>query len=134
MPLGGLGKDFGGHKGYGLAVMVDILCAALSGAPFGRDVSDTAESSARVSHFFGALKIENFRDPQEFRKDMDKMLGALRACPPAEDEERVYFAGLPEMEYEQETLHYGIPLVSKTYTMLRDLGDEFGIEVPPAIS
>jgi len=134
LPLGGLGKDFGGHKGYGLAVMVDILCAVLCGAPFGQDVFDTAKSSARVSHFFGAIKIENFRDPQEFRKDMDKMLGALRDCPPAEDEERVYFAGLPEMEYEQETLRYGIPLVSKTYIMLRDLGDEFGIEAPPAIS
>lgn len=134
LPLGGLGKNFGGHKGYGLAVMVDILCAVLCGAPFGQDVFDTAESSARVSHFFGAINIENFRDPQEFRKDMDKMLKALRYCPPAEDEERVYFAGLPEMKYEQETLRYGIPLMSKTYTMLRDLGDEFGIEVPPVVT
>lgn len=133
LPLGGLGKDFGGHKGYGLAVMVDILCAVLCGAPFGQDVFDTAESSARVSHFFGAIKIENFRDPQAFRKDMDRMLRAFRECPPAEGEERVYFAGLPEMEHEWEIRQYGIPLVSKTYTMLRDLGDEFGIEVPPAI-
>jgi LDH2 family malate/lactate/ureidoglycolate dehydrogenase len=133
LPLGGLGKEFGGHKGYGLAVLVDILCAVLCGAPFGQDVFDTAESSARVSHFFGAIKIENFRAPQEFRKDMDKMLKALRECPPAEGEERVYFAGLPEMEYEQETLRSGIPLVSKTYNMLRDFGDEFGIEVPPTL-
>ncbi len=134
LPLGGLGKDFGGHKGYGLAIMVDILCAVLGGASFGQDVFDTAKSSARVSHFFGAIKIENFRDPQEFRKDMDQMLKSLRECPPAEGEARVYFAGLPEMEYEQEIQQHGIPLVSKTYTMLRDLGGEFGIEVPPALS
>jgi LDH2 family malate/lactate/ureidoglycolate dehydrogenase len=62
------------------------------------------------------------------------MLKALRACPPAEGEERVYFAGLPEMEYEQETQKLGIPLVSKTYTMLHGIGEEFGIEVPSAIS
>lgn len=134
LPLGGLGKEFGGHKGYGLAVMVDILCAVLCGASFGQGVFDTAESSARVSHFFGAIKIENFRDPQEFRKDMDNMLKALRECPSAEGEERVYFAGLPEMEYEEETHRRGIPLVLKTYTMLRDLGNEFGIQVPPAIT
>ncbi len=134
LPLGGLGKDFGGHKGYGLAVMVDILCAVLAGASFGQGVFDTAESSARVSHFFGAIKIENFRDPQEFRKDMDQMLKALRDCPVAEGEERVYFAGLPEMEYEQEIQQHGIPLVSKTYTMLGDIGNEFGLEVPPPIA
>ncbi len=131
LPLGGLGKDFGGHKGYGLAVMVDILCAVLCGASFGQGVFDTAESSARVSHFFGAIKIENFRDPLDFRKDMDGMLRALRACPTAEGEERVYFAGLPEMEYEHETRRYGVPIVPKTYTMLREVGDEFGIAVPP---
>lgn len=131
LPLGGLGKDFGGHKGYGLAVMVDILCAVLCGASFGQGVFDTAESSARVSHFFGAVKIEHFRDPQEFRQDMDAMLASLRNCPVAEGEERVYFAGQPEMEFEQETARIGIPVVSKTYAMLRDVGQEFDLELPP---
>ena len=104
LPLGGLGKEFSGHKGYGLAAMVDILCAVLCGAPFGTDVYDTPTSYARVSHFFGAIKISCFRDPQEFRRDMDKMLHSLRTSPPAEGEERVYFAGLPEFEKEQESL------------------------------
>ncbi len=57
-----------------------------------------------------------------------------RLCPVAEGEERVYFAGLPEMEYEQGTARNGIPLVPKTYTMLGDIGNEFGLEVPPALS
>lgn len=92
-PLGGEGEQFGGHKGYGLAVMVDILCSVLCGASFGLQVSDTATSSARVSHFFGATKIGAFRDPAEFRKDMDRMLKDLRLSPPAAGAERVYFAG-----------------------------------------
>lgn len=132
LPLGGLGTDLGGHKGYGLAVMVDILCAVLCGAPFGRAVFDTAESSARVSHFFGAIKIENFRDPKTFRADMDDLLEDLRASPPAEGEKRVYFAGMPEMEQERTTERSGVPLVAKTYEMLVDLGREFGIEAPGA--
>jgi L-2-hydroxycarboxylate dehydrogenase (NAD+) len=130
LPLGGRGKEFSGHKGYGLAVMVDILCAVLCGAPFGADVYDTPTSYARVSHFFGAMKISCFRDPQEFRRDMDKMLHALRNCPLAEGEERVYFAGLPEFEKEQESLRIGVQLLRKTYDNLCTIGHEYHIEVP----
>ena len=71
LPLGGRGKDFGGHKGYGLAVMVDILCALLGGAAFGPRIRDSETSSARVSHFFGAIRIASFRDPEDFKRDMD---------------------------------------------------------------
>lgn len=130
LPLGGLGKEFGGHKGYGLAVLVDIFCAVLGGASFGADVYDTAESSARVSHFFGAIKISCFRDPLEFRRDMDKMLKALRDCPTAEGEERVYFAGLPEFEKEQESERLGVRLLKKTYDNLCAIGNEYRIEAP----
>jgi L-2-hydroxycarboxylate dehydrogenase (NAD+) len=133
LPLGGLGKEFGGHKGYGLAVMVDILCAVLCGAPFGQGVFDTAESSARVSHFFGAIKISCFRDPQEFRQDMDTLLWELRECPPAEGEERVYFAGLPEFEKEQECERIGVPLLKKTYASLCKIGEEFKLKAPPVL-
>jgi L-2-hydroxycarboxylate dehydrogenase (NAD+) len=134
LPLGGLGKEFSGHKGFGLAVMVDILCAVLCGAPFGPDVYDTASSSARVSHFFGAIKISCFRDPQEFRRDMDTLLAALRNCPLAEGETRVYFAGLPEFEKEQESYRLGVPLLQKTYEELCRIGKEYGVEPPHVLS
>ncbi len=130
LPLGGSGKDFGGHKGFGLAALVDILCAVLCGASFGQGVFDTAESSARVSHFFGAIKISCFRDPKEFRQDMDRMLQEYRDCPVAEGEERVYFAGLPEYEKEQESNQIGVPVLRKTYDNICGIGEEFGIEKP----
>jgi hypothetical protein len=67
LPLGGEGEVFGGHKGYGLAVMVDILCAALSGASMGPSVFDTATSRtclrmqphdmAQTQHGIGALQF-----------------------------------------------------------------------------
>lgn len=133
LPLGGLGKEFGGHKGYGLAVMIDILCAVLCGAPFGADVYDTEVSSARVSHFFGAIKISCFRDPQEFRQDMDRMLKALRECPPAEDQEQVYFAGQQEFDLDQESRRIGVPLLKKTYDAICKIGEEFGLAEPQIV-
>jgi len=128
LPLGGLGETHGGHKGYGLAVMVDILCAVLCGAPFGSGVSDTETSSGRVSHFFGAIRIDRFRDPQAFRRDMDRLLGDLRGCPPAEGAEWVYFAGQKEFEKEAECSRLGIPLFRKTYGQICDIGKEQGVD------
>lgn len=130
LPLGGAGEEFGGHKGYGLAVMVDILCAVLAGAPCGPEVFDTASSSARVSHFFGAIKIAAFREPAAFRADMDRMLARLRATPMAEGEERVYFAGRKEFEREAECARRGVPVSAKTHASLCRIGREIGVEGP----
>ncbi len=127
LPLGGEGENFGGHKGYGLAVMVDILCSLLSGQAFGPGLCDTETSSARVGHFFGAIRIDMFRDPADFKHDMDNMLEGLRNCPVAEGGERVWFAG--QKEFEQEDYHRknGIPLLKKTYEQLKEIGGEFRI-------
>jgi L-2-hydroxycarboxylate dehydrogenase (NAD+) len=133
LPLGGAGEEFGGHKGYGLAVMVDILCALLSGSNSGPDISDTATSSSRVSHFFGAIKIENFREPFEFRKDMDLMLSRLRESPPVKWEKQVYFAGLKEYQMEAETKKNGVPLSSDVYKDLCDIAEQFKIEEPEVL-
>ena len=130
LPLGGLGEDFGGHKGYGLAVMVDVLCAVLCGAPFGSDLADTETSSARVSHFFGAIQVAAFRDPREFRRDMDRLLRGLRNCPPAEGAERVYFAGQKEFEKEEECSRMGVPLLQKTHDQICTIGNEYGVDPP----
>lgn len=130
LPLGGLGTVLGGHKGYGLAVMVDILCAVLSASPSGAEVRDTPSSSARVSHSFGALRIDHFRDPAEFRLDMDRMLKALREAPRAEGEERVYYAGLPEREAEAQSARRGVPVLGKTFDALREIGERHGVGMP----
>ncbi len=132
LPLGGLGETFGGHKGYGLAVMVDILCGVLSGGAFGADIADARGSSARVSHFFGAIKIEAFREPHGFRQDMDRLLRSLRESPPAEGASRVYFAGLKEFEHEADSLRAGVPLTEKVYGQLVEVGNRLGVDAPTA--
>lgn len=126
LPLGGEGDDHGGHKGFGLAMMVDILCAVLSGGPSGPHVFDTADSSARVSHFFGAFRVDMFRDPSEFRRDMDAMLSEYRSAQPAEGADRVYFAGLKELEQERQAAENGVPLTEMVYAKLKEIGKELG--------
>ena len=130
LPLGGLGEALGGHKGFGLSVMVDILCGVLSGSAFGSGISDEPGSSARVSHFFAALQIASIRDPIAFRQDMDRMLADLRNSPPAEGTTRVYFAGLKELESEAMCEQRGIPLTRKVYDQLVEVGSAWGVTPP----
>jgi LDH2 family malate/lactate/ureidoglycolate dehydrogenase len=127
LPLGGEGTGLGGHKGYGLAVMVDILCALSSGGVFGGAVMDSELTSARVCHFFMALRIDLFRDPEDFKKDISRMLGELRSLRPAEGARRVYYAGLLEQEAEARCEQEGVPLTADVWKTLRETAVELGV-------
>ncbi|MDO8670822.1 MAG: Ldh family oxidoreductase, partial [Dehalococcoidia bacterium] len=94
LPLGGM-PETGGHKGYGLALVVDILAGVLSGWGAGASIK-----GLKVGHFFGALRIDGFRPVDEFKEMMDEMLGAIKASPKVPGQDRIYIHG--EMEFEAE--------------------------------
>lgn len=130
LPLGGEGAALGGYKGYGLAVMVDILTALCSGGTFGREVRDSAITSARVCHFFMALRIDLFRDPEEFKRDMSRMLGELAALKPAEGAQRVYYAGLKGREAEETCDALGVPLPLGVWETIKAAAGGLGVPIP----
>ncbi len=89
----------GGYKGYGLALLADILCGVLSGASVGTDVAGGAlREDADIGHFFLAVDVGAFRDDGAFRTGLDRMLGTLRGSAPARPGEPVGYPGLPEHE------------------------------------
>lgn len=120
-PLGS-SFDLGGHKGQGLAMVVDILSGLLSGAGVLRAVSVEEE----VGHFFGAVRIDGFRDPEEFKAEMDAYLSAVRGCPSAPDTEPVLYAGVKEARARRDRLENGIPLHRDVIGYLRGLAEELG--------
>jgi LDH2 family malate/lactate/ureidoglycolate dehydrogenase len=132
LPLGGEGEMYGGHKGYGLAVLVDIMTAVTSGGLFGMAVRDLNTTTARVCHFFGAIRLDVFRDPGEFKRDMDALLDQLQSARPAEGCGRVYYAGLKEHESEEECERIGVPLSDKVAASLQVIGKEYGVPFPSA--
>src|SRR5213076_1004112 len=105
-PLGG-SRELGGHKGYGLGVMVDILSGVLNGAVYG-DLFERSDMKARqvhnAGHCFAAVDPSRFRPLEEFKRDMDDMLEALRSSPRAEGQERIYVAGEPELARDVDSL------------------------------
>lgn len=131
-PLGGPGEDYSGHKGYGLAFLVEIFSALLAGAAFADltypgNVSGKPKPS-KIGHFFAAMKIEIFRDMDEFKEDMDTLIVKLKECPKVRGHDRVYIHG--EKEYEQAAKHMmeGIPLHTKVVESLKEIAAELGME------
>lgn len=133
LPLGGEGEGFGGHKGYGLALGVELFSALLSGAAVSLETypkgADGGLLPADVGHFFGAWKIDCFRPREEFREAMDAYLKKLRALPKLDGQERIYIPG--EKEYEAEARHRreGVPVNHSVAADLRALAGE--LEIAP---
>jgi L-2-hydroxycarboxylate dehydrogenase (NAD+) len=136
LPLGGLGTDNGGHKGYGLGLLVDVMCAVLAGGAFGfvvpaaTDARDT--EAGAISHFFGAIRIDGFRDVAGFKADMDRELRAFKESEPAPGFARVYVAGEVEHERVLAARTHGIPLRATIWSELATLARE--LDLPFAIA
>jgi L-2-hydroxycarboxylate dehydrogenase (NAD+) len=130
LPLGGT-RELGSHKGYGLAVAVDILTAVLSGGMYGnlaqRNPPEDEKLRVGSSHFFAALRVDFFRPIEEFKAAMDDMLRALKDSERAEGHERIYTHGEMEFETEQERLRNGIPYHTSLVEYLRELASEFDV-------
>jgi L-2-hydroxycarboxylate dehydrogenase (NAD+) len=122
LPLGAT-KEGSGHKGSGLALWVDIMSGVLSLAGFPSIAQDPNE----VGHFFGAWRVDAFAPLDEYKALMDQRLRDIRNTPPAPGFERVYYAGLPEWENEQERRVNGVPLHPTVVAKLRDLSAETGV-------
>jgi L-2-hydroxycarboxylate dehydrogenase (NAD+) len=130
LPLGGFGVDGGGHKGYGLGALSEILCGVLSGGVFGKALSieeGTTNTGGVTSHWFGAMSIDAMRDAADFKRDMDEELRQFKNSAKAPGQDRIYVSG--EIEHEK-TLEYrrdGIPLLPKVWEDLDEMADEIGI-------
>ena len=126
MPLGGT-DNMRGYKGYGLALLVDILCGALSGAGTLTDVGFPHEArESNVGHFFMAVKIDAFRPIIDFKKQIDHMIEALKGSPKAEGQDRIYVAGEIEFEKALYNRRHGVPLLEKVVEEITENGNKIG--------
>lgn len=109
----------GGHKGYCMSAIVDILTAVLPGANFGPLVIPTLaylpdEQNNRtdngIGHFFGALRVDAFRPANDFKRYMDHWITTMRGSEPIHPEEPILIPGDPEREKETLYRTEGIPV------------------------
>ena len=115
------------YKGYGLALLVDILCGALSDAATLTDVGFPHEpKESNVGHFFMAIKIDAFRPIIDFKKQIDYMIGRLKDSPKAKGQDEIYIAGEKEYLAAEENKAKGVPLLDKIVEELKVNGASIG--------
>ena len=122
-PLGGT-REQGSHKGYGLALMAEVLSTVLAGA-----LPTMLVPGSGSKNHFAAYSIEAFTDLEQFKTTMDEMLRTLRTAQPAPGQERVLYPGLSEAEETEHRRTHGIPLHKEVLEWFAQCTSELGI--PP---
>jgi L-2-hydroxycarboxylate dehydrogenase (NAD+) len=131
LPLGGAGDEFGGHKGYSLATMVEILCASLQSGVFlldllGLDAAGNRQPF-RIGHFFMAIHIESFTALDDFKKTTGDIIRQLRQSHKAPGQERIYTAGEKEYETEKRVRQQGVPVIPNLQKAMKVMQSELNL-------
>jgi ureidoglycolate dehydrogenase (NAD+) len=127
------GVPLGGYKGYGLALMVEILCGVLAGAGVRDTVGDLysgGEQRQNSGHFFLAIDPERTVGRDAFAGVLGGLLAELRAIPPAPGFGEVLVAGDPQDRARAERERDGVPIEPALWATLHRLGDELGVAAP----
>jgi LDH2 family malate/lactate/ureidoglycolate dehydrogenase len=124
-----------GHKGYALALMVEVLSSVLSGAAVGPSIGSMYKNLDRkqdVGHFFCLLDIEAFMDASEFKHRIDEMIDRIKSCRRRPGVEEILVPGERSSRTTRENLERGVKLDAATLKELRQLCDEYKIDWPLA--
>lgn len=138
LPLGGT-REFGGHKGYCLAFLVDVMSGVLPGAGYGpftptfplyqQPLMDKVGNG--IGHAFGAFDPEAFGGLDAFKDGMSEFVQTLRDTRPAPGQEKVLIPGDPEKIREEQTDRLGVAVLEKVYEALQKLATDSQVEGPP---
>jgi len=124
MPSFGGTRENGSHKGYGFAMIADIMSGILSGNGPG-----FMAPGNELSQFVMAFKIDAFVELSEFKRDMDALIDKIVNMEPAPGHERVYYAGLIEHEEAEKRRAEGIPYHREVVDWFNGASDELNLNL-----
>lgn len=134
--LKGLLAPIGGYKGYGLALVIDLLSGVLTGSNYGGHfpgfLADNFERPTDVGSIFAAVNVEAFMDLPEFKARVDQALREIKESDKAEGVDRIYIPGEIEFETKERRLKEGIPVPEPVVRDFIALGKEMGVPFPEA--
>ena len=120
----------GGHKGYAISVMMDVLSGVLSGSRFLTGVHGPYEADKKsgCGHLFVAMSIAAFRPLAEFEADVERMIAELKSVPVADGADGIYYPGEIESLNDARNRRDGLTLAAETVSDLGKLARETGLE------
>ncbi len=130
---GGSVLPFGGPKGSGLAVWMEIMGGVFAGAAFAGEMKSLYEDFSgpqRIGHVFMAMRPDLFMPMAEFKLRMDEMIERLKASEPAEGFDEVLMPGEPEARCENTRRRTGIPITPEVLAPLESEAAVLGVPMP----
>lgn len=122
-----------GYKGYGLSMVVEILCGLFTGMPYGPHIPKMFEAPMSQKRFLGqfviAMKIDCFQNKEVFKERLSAMMKELRNEPALDKNIPVQVAGDPEKKNYEERMVKGIPLKPSEYEAFQKMSKEYSIEL-----
>ncbi len=122
-----------GYKGYGLSMMIEILCSMLTGMPYGPHIPKMFEAPMSekryLGHFISAMRLDCFQNKESFKKRLSRMMHDLRNEPPLDKNISVQVAGDPEKKFARERVKKGIPLKRRTLEIFLNIGREYNVRL-----
>jgi LDH2 family malate/lactate/ureidoglycolate dehydrogenase len=120
---GGTMLPFGGHKGYALSLLADLLGSLLPGA------DAMGEPPYTAGTFMMALRVDAFRPFAEFTAAVDQRFGEIKEVPPAPGFKEVLIPGEPEARSRAQRLKEGIPLPEDTWDKMATVATQYGVDL-----
>jgi ureidoglycolate dehydrogenase (NAD+) len=130
-PNSGSMLPMAGHKGYGIALLIEVLAGALTGAGMLSEVKSWILQSKEVSHLgqaFIVINVGAILPIEHFRQRVDQIIRELRQSPKAKGSDRVYVPGEIEWGKREDALKNGIALPEPILTSLNRLGKQLGLD------
>jgi LDH2 family malate/lactate/ureidoglycolate dehydrogenase len=130
--LDGSVLPFGGPKGYGISLMIDIMSGVLTGAGFGPHINNIYgdyDKPQNVGHFFQLVDINQFMPAEEYKQRIDQMIEEIKSSPAAEGVGEIFVPGEIENNTEKARLENGIDLEKEVYEGLKQVGKECGVNI-----
>ncbi|MPZ16917.1 MAG: Ldh family oxidoreductase [Luteitalea sp.] len=126
--LAGTVLAMAGHKGYALALMVELLSSVLSGSAIGPDIGSMYKNLDRpqdVGHFFCLLDIAAFTDAAVFRQRIDQTIDRVKACRRRPGVKEILVPGERSSRRAEANRHTGVSLSDATVRELDELSERF---------
>jgi LDH2 family malate/lactate/ureidoglycolate dehydrogenase len=130
-PLGGVGEDTGGYKGYGYSTVVEILSAALQQGAFMKMLMGSKDGKKipySLGHFFIVIDISAFTEPDDFKKTTGNILRELRASRKMPGQNRIYTAGEKEYDTWLQRKDKGVPFNIELLEEFRELCNSYDLK------
>ena len=124
-----------GYKGYGIALVTEIMASVLPGATLSVEMprafleaGSTMLDSWGSGHLAVAINVEAFADPEEFKTEVDRLVTYMKETPAAEGIDSILVPGEPEWNTRRDRIRNGIPLSATVASHLDAFAEEIGID------